>query len=252
MSRHFPFAVLMILAGFGSPADAAGCKRSALHDLVERGQDLYLGEIHGTSEVPALVRCLVAAAIARGQERVIVSLEHDLTARDLAGEDWRGTDGRSSAAMWELMSYVLEEEKAGRLELHFQLHDVVVLVGDPPRVDPVAYERRMGEPLRALAARGQLIALSGNAHAAKEALPGLDYLPAGAYAGPGVIHIALQPAEGGASWSCPMNGACGAHNFQPGSGMGAKPDTLTDGKLLSYDFFYGMPRLTASPPKRPD
>ena len=42
------------------------------------------------------------------------------------------------------------------------------------------------------------------------------------------------------------------NNFQPGSGMGAKPDALTDGKLLSYDFFYGMPRLTASPPKRPD
>lgn len=251
MTHRLFFALLLILTDRGTHAKDADCPRTALHDFVERGQDLYLGEIHGTAEAPALVRCLVDAAVARGNERVIVSLEHDLPARDLEGETWRGTDGRSSIAMWELMRHVIELEKAGRVELHFQLHGVVVLVGDPPRLDSVEYERRMGEPLRAFAARGQLIALSGNVHAAKEPLPGLGCQPAGAYAGPGVTHISLMPAQGGTSWSCPMNASCGTHPFPPGSGLGTKPDELSDGKFLGYDHFYGMPSQTASPPKLP-
>ena len=251
MSPRFLMILLLGLTCSVSRASDARCPRTALHELVERGDDLYLGEIHGTVEAPALVRCLVEAAITRGKERVIVSLEHDESARDRAGDLWRGTDGRSSAAMWELMRFVLEQEKAGRVELHLQLRDVVVLVGDPPRVDMAEYERRMGEPLRVLAARGQLIALSGNVHAAKEALPGLGYRPAGAYAGSGVVHIALQPAQGGASWSCTSNASCGEHDLGAGSSLGARPGELTGGKLLAYDHFYGMPRLTASPPKLP-
>jgi hypothetical protein len=82
-------------------------------------------------------------------------------------------------------------------------------------------------------------------------LPGLGYSPAGAYAGPGVVHIALMPAGGGAAWSCPMNGTCGPHALGSGSGVGARVDELTDGKFLGHDWIYGMPRLKPSPPKFP-
>src|SRR5262245_36091030 len=50
---------ILSLAGSAACAADASCPRSGLHDLVERGRDLYLGELHGTVEVPALVRCLV-------------------------------------------------------------------------------------------------------------------------------------------------------------------------------------------------
>jgi hypothetical protein len=60
-----------------APASAVdkSCSQTPLHDFVRRGQDLYLGELHGTVEVPALVRCLVIAAMENKGEPIIVSLE---------------------------------------------------------------------------------------------------------------------------------------------------------------------------------
>jgi hypothetical protein len=42
----------------GETADKT-CTVTPLHEYIRFGQDLYLGEGHGTAEVPALVRCLV-------------------------------------------------------------------------------------------------------------------------------------------------------------------------------------------------
>jgi hypothetical protein len=252
MTLHRLAAILMMLfAGSAVAASEPSCAPTKLDALVARGQDLYFGELHGTAEVPALVKCLVLVALRNKREPLIVSLEQESQRRDPASDLWRGTDGRSSRAMWELTQFLLEQEKLGRLELHQQLDKPVPFKEGvaPPTVDPVQYEKNMGGPLRGLAARGQLIALSGNMHSRKEALPGFPYEPAGSYAGPDVLHIDLEPGAGGSAWTCLSNG-CGSHDL-PGGTSASTVGELVDGNWMGHDFIYRMPRLTASPPKLP-
>lgn len=224
-------------------ADQA-CSRTPLHTFIERGQDLYLGEGHGTFETPALVQCLVIAALERKGEPLIVSLEQQPSARDLQGDAWRGQDGRGSIAMWELTKFLLEQEKLGRLTLHQHAPTVF----DNP-FDPAAYERRMGTPLLELAKRGLLLALSGNYHSRNAPIPmSPPYDPAGMYAGPDVMHIDVESASGGSAWNCAAGG-CGEHRMPRTSPFNGTPNTLMDGKDYGHDFVYLLPQITASPPK---
>jgi hypothetical protein len=241
-------AVFFLSLSLALPALSAdqACSRTPLHTFIERGQDLYLGETHGTVETPALLRCLVVAALERNGEKLFVSLEQQPNARDLQSDAWRGQDGRGSAAMWELTKFLLEQEKLGRLTLHQHAPTVF----DNP-FDPAAYERRMGSPLRELARRGLLIALSGNAHSRKEPLPmPSPYDPAGMYAGPDFIHVDIESASGGATWSC-RAGGCGVHEFPGNTPFNDASNTLMDGKGFGHDFVYLLPQFTASPPKYP-
>jgi len=252
MKRLLPGA-LALLALAAQPARADDCQTGALGELVRQGKDLYLGEAHGSVEVPALMRCLIEVALDPSRTdtsgKLIVSLEQQPEARDLSHDAWRGTDGRSSEAMWELTQYLIREELAGRLRFHQQLRAIALGPGEsPPPYDAVAYEKAMGEPLRTLAAQGQLIALSGNAHSRKKPFPGSTYQPAGAYSGADVVHVAILSAQGGTSWNCISN-ACGAHPV-PGMGpMAGAAGSLTDGAWFDHDFIFWMPKVTASPPK---
>ena len=239
-----PILLALMLALPVRPSEPA-CSRTPLHTFVERGQDLYLGELHGTVETPALMRCLVIAALERKGEKVIVSLEQDPAARDLQSAAWRGQDGRGSVAMWDLTRFLLEQEKLGRLTLHQH----VPTAFDKP-FDPVEYERRMGTPLRELAGQGLLLVLSGNAHSRKAPLPMMPspYDPAGMYAGPDIMHIDVESAGGGSAWICWSKG-CGVHEQPESSPFNGTPNTLMDGKDYGHDFVYLLPRFTASPPK---
>jgi len=235
-------------------AARADCPRDALVDLVRQGKDLYLGEMHGTVEAPALVRCLVLAALENPairdhEQTLIVSLEQTKLARDPGGDAWRGADGRGSEAMWDLTQFLLAQEKAGRLEYRQQLQPLTIKDGQAiPEFDPVEHERTMGAPLKDLAARGQLIALSGDAHSRIVRMPGLSYDPAGMYAGHGVVHVILRSASGGTAWVC-LGGRCGVQPLQ--ASPGNEPGTLTAGKWAGHDFVYWLPTSTASPPKLP-
>jgi hypothetical protein len=174
-------ALPLLALSLAMPALSAdqACSRTPLHTFIERGQDLYLGEGHGTVEIPALFQCLVIAALERKKEPLIVSLEQHAQARDLQGDTWRGQDGRGSVAMWELTKFLLEQEKLGRLTLRQH----VPTVFDSP-FDPAAHERRMGTPFAELSRRGLLLALSGNFHSRNAPIPmGPPYDPAGMYAG---------------------------------------------------------------------
>lgn len=192
------------------------------------------------------MRCLVTAALERKGEPLFVSLEQQTNARDLQGDAWRGQDGRGSSAMWGLTRFLLAQEKQGRLTLHQH----VPTEFDNP-FDPAAYERRMGSPLRELAKRGLLIALSGNAHSRKEPMPlPSPYDPAGMYAGAELLHVDIESASGGTSWSC-MAGVCGVKEFAGNTPFKQAANTLMDGKGFGHDFVYVLPRFTASPPKYP-
>lgn len=252
MVRDLALSMIAASAVAAAPAQAEDCQPGELGALVRQGKDLYLGELHGTVEVPALMRCLVELALAHKHGKLFVSLEQQPGARDPTGEAWRGTDGRGSAAMWELTQYLIRQEKAGRLELHQQIPDVLPLGTEQtlPPYDPAAHEKTLGEPLRVLARLGQLIALSGNAHSASKPFPGLGYEPAGAYAGPGIVHVAVMAAEGGTAWNCDAAGC--AEHVQPSSGDGAgAPGALTDGAWLNHDYIFWLAKVTASPPKLP-
>jgi len=236
--------LLALLPALPVQSAETACSRTPLHTFMERGQDLYLGETHGTVEIPALMRCLVVAALERKGEKLIVSLEQQPAARDLQSAAWRGQDGRGSEAMWELTRFLLEQEKLGRLTFHQH----VPTVFDNPH-DPAAYERRMGAPLRELAGQGLLLVLSGNAHSRKAPLPmPSPYDPAGMYAGPGIMHIDVESAGGGSAWSCRSQG-CGVNELPTGSPFNGIPNTLMDGKDFGHDFVYLLPRFTPSPPK---
>lgn len=242
----------LLMAAFVLPARAGDCATGELGDRVRKGADVYLGENHGSVEIPALVRCLIEVALSAKPRRLYVSLEQQPAAREPSNEVWRGTDGRASEAMWELTQYVLQQEKAGRLELHQQLPGSVMLEPGqslPPH-DQALTERNMGTPLREFAAHGQLIALSGMLHSAREPLHGLPYQPAGAYAGPDVIHVAVQAVHGGTVWNC-LDGKCAEHAQASMEAMAASPGSLTDGAWLGHDHIFWLDRFTASPPRYP-
>lgn len=246
---------LLFLALVAAPTFAAtDCPHDALTELVQQGKDLYLGELHGTVEAPALLRCLVLVALDNSairdhEQALIVSLEQLPVAREPNGEAWRGNDGRGSEAMWNLTQFLLSQEKAGRLQLHQQLQPPTPRPGESsPVFDPVDYERAMGAPLKDLAARGQLIALSGNAHSRIERLPGLNYDPAGIYAGREIVHVDLRSVADGTAWVC-LTANCGVHELR-GSPEN-EPGTLTAGHWAGHDFVYWLPSSTASPPKLP-
>jgi hypothetical protein len=241
-------ALLLLASSLAMPALSAdqACSRTPLHTFIERGQDLYLGEGHGTVEIPALVQCLVIAALERKVEPLIISLEQQPNARDLQSDAWQGQDGRGSAAMWELTKFLLEQEKLGRLTLHQHAPTVF----DNP-FDPAAYERRMGTPFLELSRRGMLLALSGNFHSRNAPVPmSPSYDPAGMYAGPDVMHIVVESAGGGSAWNCTASG-CGMRQLSAKSPFNATPNTLMDGKEYGHDFVYLLPQVTASPPKNP-
>jgi hypothetical protein len=151
--------------------------------------------------------------------------------------------------MWNLTKFLLAQEKEGRIEFHQQLSMPAGSTSAEPQVfDPAEYEKSMGSPLRELAARGRLIALSGNAHSRKERMPQFSYDSAGMYAGPAVLHVDLEPAAGGAAWVC-LPGGCRAHEVPRASWFNKPANTLIDGEQFGHDFVYLLPQMTASPPK---
>jgi hypothetical protein len=234
---------------------AAPCERTPLDPYVEQGRDLLIGEAHGVAESPELVRCLVLTALARkNAEPLVVSIEHTPAARDLAGDDWKSRDGRSSIAMWELAKFLFEQEKLGRLTVAF--HMPVIHATRPEDIpDSAGYEKLMAAPWRELAEKGQLIALVGNLHSRKARPNGLPYDPAGVYldagvSGAGVLHVSVENVSPGTAWAN-MNGE---YKLRPTVGnlfADQTPGTLIDGKVIEHDFVYLVPRFTASGPKYP-
>lgn len=251
LSRPAATLVALSLAIAGDAAER-DCAATPLRDFLREGKDLYLGEGHGTNEAPAVVRCLVEFALKGRKEPLIVSLEQDPSARNLESDAWRGVDGRNSEAMWKLTRYLLEQEKAGRLELHMQISFPIPFEPDktPPTLDFAAYDRNIGTSLHELAVRGQLIAYGGSMHSRKVRIPGMQpvYEPAGAYLGPEVIHVELAAAAGGTAWNCTAAG-CGIHDVPPRTQFAGQPGSLLDGEPFGHDFVYRLPRVTASPPK---
>lgn len=203
--------------------------------------NVYIGELHGTQESPAFLRCLVSYEIAHGVKPLTVSVEFAESARDMNAPDWRANDGRTSVAMASLLQWLMAEETRGHINLHFQR-------GKVDSVDD--FDHRVGVAIRELATKGHVIAYSGNFHNMKVAPPGINVVPAGAYVGPAFTHIAIVDVNGGTAWFSRADGT-GVHQLVPKRAGYGKPGTLVDGRENGYDFMYLIPTFTASPPSNP-
>ena len=219
-------------------ASAAACPPSAAIEKILSLGSVYIGELHGTSQSPDLVRCLAEASIARHIRPLTVSLEIPPDAVDPTSLFWRGEDGRASEAMFALVGYLKAQQDAGLLRLHFQ-----DLRGDQRSPDN---DERAGKEIASLAAEGRVIALSGNFHS-RHTAPGEDVArrPTGDFVGSSVKTIYLTTVRGGSAWVC-MAGICGVHAIPPNNVHGIYE--LADGAQVGHDWIFPMEQFTASPP----
>lgn len=248
MKYFISIFVFYFLAGVAVAEPIPDCNAKPLVDFIRSGEDVYLGELHGTVEIPQLLQCLVNVAIkTKRKDRIIVSLELRNEARNLKSDFWRGTDGRSSEAMWSLMKNLLVLEKQGEIQLHFQRDELnISSMGNQNKI-----EKLMGQAMAKLAIKGQLIALSGNYHSNKEPpFYDVDFTPTGMFVGENVIHIYVLPmSHNSEAWGCVNNRKCGAFQYSKMTIPNAVVDELLNGDELNHDYIFFMNKTTASPPK---
>lgn len=225
------------------------------------------GELHGTSEIPALFGDLVCQAAARGP--VIVGLEmpescqaalNAWLASDggaaaqaalLADDFWRMGDGRSSGAMLVLLERLRTLKAAGR---RISLLAFVPSVHDAATQTP--YEQAMAANWqRALAGtpRARLLVLVGSVHSRiaryRDFEPAAMHLPRG-----GSLTFGPLPV-GGSAYNCQQDG-CGPHPNGPGPapmpprGLIPTPTELRANMAYDYAYSPGAP-FTPSPPASP-
>jgi hypothetical protein len=249
-------ALFNLLLGLAGPV-AAACPDDAGFKKLASFEHVYLGEVHGTEEVPQLVRCLVEAAIAARPASLAVSLEMPEDARPRDGLFWKNQDGRASQAMWRLHQWLLAREAAGALKLdHHQ----------PTRhyPDQADYEKAGGQALNALIRQhARVIVLGGNFHSRREAfdwMPGMA--PMGSFVGEDTVHVDVVALEGGSAWTCrstapagspPPSPTCAANALSPlpaPPGGAGNPGELRDGRPFGHDHVYLVKSFTASPPHK--
>jgi hypothetical protein len=239
---------------------------------------VLLGEIHGTSEIPAVFGRLVCRA-AEGQRSgsILVGLEIFTTAQPaldafldsdggpraraalLEADFWQREyqDGRSSRAMLELLEQIRRQRAAGL--------KVVVRAIDPPDwTSPGERDARMAEAIQQsidAVHPARTYVMVGNVHS--RALkgypwnPAADYLPMGARlreTHPDLI--ALDTAYAGSAWTCTSAQAkdCGVHDARSRQApAGPTPRLVLDPEAFAKAGHHGMVfvgAVTAAAPAR--
>jgi hypothetical protein len=213
---------------------------ASLRSLAALGS-VYIGEVHGTEQAPALVGCLADYFVATKAPPFTVSLELPPSARDLKDPVWSGTDGRTSRAMAALVGHLLALEKEKKLSIDFQIK---------PGLDYRNFDRDNGMALRDLAAGGRVIALSGNMHAQRRQafLSDNTIRPAGSFTGSRVVNVMLDADGNGSAWNCME--ACGIHPVNSFLAGPRKGELRRDNKY-GYDFVYVLDAYTPSLPFLP-
>lgn len=231
---------------------------------------IVVGELHGTTEVPAAFAQLVCAAAEQGPATVALELpaamqpqlDAFLAATDeaaalaaLEGTHFlnpRMNDGRSSRAMLEMMLSVRALRAAGR--------DVAFHAFQPSRSRPrelsqAWYELDMGHALAEAAyarPEARVLVLVGNLHARKtgfERLPDLGLPAAGHLPVAEVVTLDLAQ-QGGEAWNCQQE--CGARPSRAVYDVEARGVMLEPASDGAYDGVLAVGPTTASPPVAED
>lgn len=245
---------ISLLAGFLCFRVLACPPDSSLDELLEH-RTLVLGEIHGTVETPAFFRCLVERALLSTREPLTVSLELESAARDLTSDFWATQDGRASHAMWLLLQFLQEQQRAGKLSLHLQLEKPDFYSFEEAKAYTDNWEQNRGIAIKELAERGgRVIALMGNAHASRDPLkfdgaPVEGFKMAGYFMGSDVTRVRVETVDGGEAWTCrgmPPAITCGPSKGSAPKIPGASPDQIVSGDALGYDLIYFLPERAYS------
>ncbi|HET6373873.1 MAG TPA: hypothetical protein VFG76_11225 [Candidatus Polarisedimenticolia bacterium] len=266
-----------------SPAGGSAASRPSACDAAIPGQTdldkslILVGEIHGTSEIPAAFGELVCQSASRHADApTLVVLEIPSIAQEamtayhesdggaevrrslLEQEFWRREyqDGRSSKAMLDLLGE-LRRLRASGLR-------IVVRGMDPPRFDTendrdAAMAAVVEEAIRTVRP-AQTLVLAGNVHT--RALKGYPWNGAADFSSmatrlrEGHDLIALDvKASGGAAWICTSAAAaeCGSHDVRSRDIPGDLPRismSLGDLETTGYSGTLYIGKITASPPAR--
>lgn len=238
---HLFFLLLSLLAGV---SQAGTCPDTAAFRNLVAAENLYVGEIHGTVEAPAFVRCLVEAKIQASGKPLVVSLEMPPEAAREDALFWKhGTDGRASQAMWALHAFLLERQQKGQLILHYH-------AGFSQR-DQSQYEQSVASALKDIMSRSRLLAYAGHFHSRKQALPLLpELLPSGALLGEEITRVTLEWLEAGSAWFCSGEPVvCEASPLPARNESVGGAGVLKDGATYGHDLAYFFSKFTASPPR---
>lgn len=237
--------ILLLALSLDGFAGEKSCDGS-LWDLIKEGNDIFLGESHGTVEIPELVQCLVAKRIAEGgNEPLIVALELTSDSLDPDSAVWSEVDGRSSLAMWQLVDFLKKQRDAGKLSLYMMLDSIT----HGPVFDQIQYEKQFGTGVAEILPKGQVIALSGNFHSRKSALAAAPtIIPAGGYVSETMIRVFLVALKGGETWGCFTRDECGLHPEEEFFHENAAVGSLVSGETQEHDYIFFLEKFTASPP----
>lgn len=243
------FGLLGLLGLTAGPARADDCPTPAALAPLLQTDGIFLGELHGSVEVPALVDCLARTLSTElaGRRRLTVALEVPPDALDDAHPFWRGQDGRASQAMVALLRSLNAQHA----------HQQIELIGFAPPEDypdQADYEVAMARRLDAVPAGQFLLVLAGNFHASRPppGRPGMgwDLVPAGAHVQRRMAHVLAAYGQASTSWFC-MGNDCGVHALSPSSYAAGKALGLHPLGRDGYDHVFVLPRLSASPPAHP-
>ncbi|MGA9658254.1 MAG: hypothetical protein WBQ60_04045 [Asticcacaulis sp.] len=198
--------------------------------------------MHGTQETPQLVLCLVKTALNSRAGPIVVSLELPEMAKNPTSPIWKGTDGRTSVAMQQLVKQ-LQDMAAVNARLSLDFH-AECLMTEPPKDYDSFVNKCYGDNLLKSIDKGYLIALSGNNHAQRTRK---DFMPTGGYLPLSVRTVEIVAANDGNVYGCYGPDGChqyvmqGLHEYNDIRGFA--PDTKHD-----YDYIYVLNSMTASPP----
>ena len=267
MGARLPLLCILVAACSCGAADLPRCDSIHGSDLLWSRSGIafvLVGEMHGTTETPAIFADLVCSAKA-AKRPIVVGIERPVAEQDainafmdagkhaaavdtlLAQTGWhKPLDGRSSRAMLAL----LEELRA--MKAQRTVTEVVAFDAARPDEPAAKREERMAGVLTGAASRypgALVIALSGNLHPSKGPLSHFGYPMMGTYL-PAAATVSLLVADlGGEAWYSDGKG-CEPHKL--GSTAGSERGITMSGSaapMRGYDGVLSTGAIaTASPP----
>lgn len=271
--RRIATALLLLVASMSAPpAFAVSGVDSAAQAVIRDAGDnrlVMIGELHGTSEVPALVAALARHYVHSGPVLVALEVhaaEHPriraylasdggVAARHAlrAGPFWNVPAGRNDGRRTQAMLDLVEAAR----QLRGEGHSIAVVPFDPARPGQAhpARDRGMATILRAgfeaLPGRGRMLVLTGNRHAMRAVLATLAAHGLDSAAGY-LLDLPLHSVNvAGVEWTfqaCtsmaePCDRREGRYEWAtPGSTMSDSGDSARQ-----FDQWLMLPRLTPSP-----
>ena len=263
--------LLLILSTQASRAATLECKEvPGIDPLLKKGQILLLGEMHGTTEVPAFVSTAACRGLRAGHSvtvgleiwtdeaaRIAISLASGGKPEDraalLAGPFWRDVyqDGRRSQGMFALIEDVRRLRKEGR-KVQVKVFDRL------PKAPGAERDRAMAEELlSAIEASPEdlFLVLAGNLHTRTARgtpwdpnLENMGYLVA--QRRPTVVALD-NSYSGGTLWMCPSADPadCGPRPLRgKGEGQPLGVKLYEKASPTGYHGEFHVGALTASPP----